>query len=490
MQLVIYFLMRSHLMSDKNAPRSSSAARASLRTVVGAVFACALGAAPAANALPVIPQGVGFGIDTPAGRGGQVYRVTNLNTSGAGSLRACIDATGPRVCVFEVSGEIRITSDLAITKPNITIAGQTAPSPGIMLRGAALRISTSDVLIQHIRVRVGDDPAGPEIRNRDALKIESPLERPIKNIVVDHCSFSWATDETVALWNAWDNVTLSNNIISEGLHWQPVEGHLSGYGILLGSNDGAGVPPGRAAIIGNLLAHTRDRNPLNRGHHMVFANNVVHNRKTTGVDLSSSGASTNNTIIGNVFTRGPDTRDSHSPVTVRVNDDKYALPASSKVYVADNAAPEEVAGDAWSVVTATPGSLPSSIKSLLPVTWPVGLTRLTTDNNLVLNHVLKFAGARPADRDTVDSRVVKSVRNLEGHIIACVKPDGTERCSKNAGGWPVMARHTRPLVLPTDHNEVTSSGYTKLELWLHKMAAEVEGRSAIMPAAPILAGDR
>jgi hypothetical protein len=91
-----------------------------------------------ASALPVIPGAAGYGMDTPAGRGGKVYKVTTLAESGPGSLRECTDAKGPRVCVFEVSGTIRITKDITIRNPNITIAGQTAPSPGIMLRGGAI----------------------------------------------------------------------------------------------------------------------------------------------------------------------------------------------------------------------------------------------------------------------------------------------------------------------------------------------------------------
>ena len=84
-------------------------------------------------AVPVIPGGAGFGMETPAGRGGTVYKVTNLNESGTGSLGACVAASGPRVCVFEVSGTIRISSDLIIRNNNLHIAGQTAPSPGIMI---------------------------------------------------------------------------------------------------------------------------------------------------------------------------------------------------------------------------------------------------------------------------------------------------------------------------------------------------------------------
>src|SRR3954463_12451074 len=154
----------------------------------------ALGAS-AAQAVPVIPGASGYGMDTPAGRGGTVYKVTNLNASGTGSLKACTDATGARVCVFEVSGYIRLTEDLLIRNGPITIAGQTAPSPGITIRGAALKIHGSNILVQHIRVRPGDDLKGPDPENRDALKIEGSSSVPATNIVIDHCTFSWALDE-------------------------------------------------------------------------------------------------------------------------------------------------------------------------------------------------------------------------------------------------------------------------------------------------------
>lgn len=474
-------------MLEKNAVRKSVAAGSALRRAIVSAL-CMLGAAPfAANALPVLPGGVGHGMDTPAGRGGAVHRVTNLNASGAGSLKACVDASGPRVCIFEVSGTIRVTDDLTIRNPNITIAGQTAPSPGIMIRGAALRISTSDVLVQHIRVRPGDDPDGPYKGNRDALKIESPAERPIKNIVVDHCSFSWAQDETVALWNAWDNVTLSNNIIAEGLHWAPTENHSSGYGVILG-----GMSGGHATLVNNVLAHLKERNPLNRGHSIVFANNVVYNRNTTGVDLQNYDKATSNTIIGNTFIDGPDTTSKYKPIVVRTGDHDYALLNSSKVYVGDNMANGSASSDAWSIVegTGTDGvtstQVPAAVKSAQPPTWPSGLTRLPTSDNVAFNEVLRFAGARPADRDAVDARVVKSVRDRTGRIIACVSPNGTARCSSNGGGWPTLAQNTRQLTLPANHSEVTARGYTKLEVWLHEMSATVEGRSPTPPTAPKL----
>jgi hypothetical protein len=457
--------------------------RAPLRAKVAAVLACAAAATPfAASALPVIPQAAGYGMDTPAGRGGAVIRVTNLNASGAGSLKACVQASGPRVCVFDVSGVIRTTDDIIVTNPYVTIAGQTAPSPGIMIRGAALHIATSHVLVQHIRVRAGDASDGPEFRNRDALKIS--WSAPISNIVVDHCSFSWATDENVQLWSSWDNVTLSNNIISEGLFWEPEEGHRSGYGLIVGPREA------RVTIVGNLLAHNRERNPLTRSKQFVFVNNVVYNNRSTAVDLQSeNGIVTNNTIIGNVFIRGADTLDDFKSVNVR-SDASYGLPSSSKVYVLDNASADLTVGNDWTVVGNRDGSVASALKASLPPTWPSGLTRLPTSSNVVLENTLNYSGARPADRDPVDTRVVKSVRDRTGRVITCVASNGTSYCSKNAGGWPTLAQNTRVLSLPENHKEVTPSGYTRLELWLQELAAKVEGRPTQPPSAPVLVSDR
>jgi hypothetical protein len=114
------------------------------------------------------------------------------------------------------------------------------------------------------------------------------------------------------------------------------------------------------------------------------------------------------------------------------------------------------------------------------------MTTRPTSANVVRDHVLKYAGARPADRDSVDRRIVEQVRAGTGRIINCVAPNGSARCSRNGGGWPAMAENSRALTLPANPNTVTPSGYTNLELWLHDMAADVEGRSRKAPAAPVL----
>lgn len=435
-----------------------------------------------ALAVPVIPGVSGFGLDTPAGRGGTVYRVSNLRESGAGSLGECVAASGARVCVFETSGTINLSDDLIILNPNITIAGQTAPSPGIQLRGAALRIQTSDVLVQHIRVRAGDHPAGPPFINRDSLKVEGSAEKPVNNVVVDHCSFAWSTDEMASTWKHWNNVTFVSNIFAEALSYADAPGGPGsgghGYGVLLGPHDG------RVALIGNLFAHQVARNPLSRATRMVFVNNVVYNRANQDVQLQSElGIATSNALVGNVFIRGHDyTRDTR-PIRIE-NDGEFAVGTGTRVFLRDNLA-QGKNGDEWSLVDFSGTGLGrAQLEVHTAPVWPPGLVALRTANDTVLDHVLATAGARPTDRDSTDARIVASVRNRSGQIVNCVAADGSARCRKNAGGWPSLAVRTRHLRMPINQRAVTAEGYTNLEVWLHSLSSAVQGDVVNGPRPP------
>ena len=456
-----------------------------VRTFLSAAAVVSLGAT-AAHALPVIPGASGFGIDTPAGRGGTVYKVTNLNASGSGSLKACVDGSTPRVCVFEVSGVIKLTEDLMVRNGKLTIAGQTAPAPGIMIRGAALKISANDVLVQHIRVRAGDDTVGPNPDNRDSLKIEGTDDSPRKNIVIDHCTFSWAIDENASIWGAHDGITFSNNIFSEALNESL---HMSkdgtarephGYGVLLGTS----ASGGRVTMVGNLLAHQSARNPLARSRQLVFVNNLVYDRGDMDYDGQTEySRTTTSSLVSNLFLKGPSYNRTTRPIYLRTAG-TYSLVYGSRVYVHDNLA--DAGSSISDLVSLTGGDVISGLlqTSSAPV-WNSGMTVTANANNGVYDHVLKYAGARPADRDSVDRRVVASVRSRTGGIINCVAANGSSRCNKNAGGWPSYTKNTRQLTLPSNPNSVASNGYTNLENWLHAMDLTLQGvTSSQSSAAP------
>ena len=185
-------------------------------------------------------------------------------------------------------------------------------------------------------------------------------------------------------------------------------------------------------------------------------------------------------VVGNTIIKGADTGSWNKPVSI--NTEGWPVPGSSKIYISDNSAGQS-SSDHWAV---TNSGYPSGVKATSAPIWLSGLTALPTANNTALNSVLKNAGARPVDRDSVDKRVVQSVKDRTGRMINCVSADGSTRCQKNAGGWPTLAENRRAVVLPSNPNEVTASGYTKLEVWLHEEAAKVEGRSTVSPRPPVL----
>src|SRR5262249_3544672 len=172
--------------------------------------------APAVNAqLVAFPGAEGAGKFATGGRNGDVYVVSNLNDSGAGSLRQGID-TAPaagRMIVFSVGGTINLLTDINITRPNITLAGQSAPG-GITLAHRALNINnTNNIILQHIAVRPGDFYTAPSVYEPDSVSVNNT-----SNLIIDHVSASWSTDEVLSVSHASTNVTVQWSLITEALH--------------------------------------------------------------------------------------------------------------------------------------------------------------------------------------------------------------------------------------------------------------------------------
>jgi hypothetical protein len=440
------------------------------------VFAAALFSANAMGGQPVIPGAAGFGMETPAGRGGEIIRVTNLNDTGSGSFRSCAQAAGPRICIFEVSGTIRLKSNVTIRNPNLTIAGQTAPAPGIMLRGASLTIGASDVLVQHLALRAGDDLDGATWGTRDSLKINAS-RKPVRNVVIDHCSLSWSIDELVeVVGGEWDNITLSNNILAEPLRLEAGSRPKHGFAALIAATSG------KISLIGNLFAHGYNRNPKSAAGNFVFVNNVVYNAGAAFLSLvNQDRRATKNSIVGNVFAPGSDSATRIPPIKLagaEQNNDGSSrqLTRGTDIYLFDNAAAGS-SSDPWSIVLNLSGLSVQELKVSSAPAWPSGLRALPTANNVARNYVLDNAGARPAQRGVVDTRIVAGVKNGSGRIVSCVANDGTSKCARNAGGWPTFANNSRRLSVPKDPDgDSDRDGYTNMDEWLQAMAADVEGR--------------
>ncbi|HPG67532.1 MAG TPA: right-handed parallel beta-helix repeat-containing protein [Candidatus Hydrogenedentes bacterium] len=410
------------------------------------------------SALPVFPGAEGFGTNTRAGRGGQVICVTSLDASGPGSLREAILTAGPRTIVFDVGGVIDLADVLVIAEPYVTIAGQTAPNPGITILGAGILVHTHDVLIQHLRVRVGDRENGPDPGGRDGISVVGRPDgtAPIYNVVVDHCSVSWAIDEGVSTWHPGvHDVTFRQCIIAENLSRSIHPEHEHSKGLLIGDHSK------RIAVIGNFFAHNRRRNPFVKGDvSALIVNNFIYNPGSATIhfgDLERSGPSLG-TVIGNAMVAGADTSLFNTMIAILID-------------------------ARWSGCVAGMDNLATGARFrrhvFAPWIWrdldayadaPVRVTPLTIRSGAeVRAWVLEHAGARPAQRDEADLRIVDSARNRTGCII---------NSPRDVGGWPHAEPQTIALDWPEDPAADTDGdGYTDVEERLHELAAQVEGLS-------------
>lgn len=199
------------------------------------------------HSVPAFPGAEGHGRYVTGGRGGEVRHVTNLNNSGEGSFRAAVSGSNPKIVVFDVAGVIPLDADITIGA-NTTIAGQTAPYPGITLRYRTLRMN-SNIIMRYIRVRRGQE----KDKNDGADAI---WDRQKTGIIIDHCSFSWSIDEVASFYD-------NNNFT---MQWCTIAESLNNAGHGKGAHGYGGIWGGKlASFHHNLIAHTSNRSPRFNG---------------------------------------------------------------------------------------------------------------------------------------------------------------------------------------------------------------------------------
>ncbi|NIM96226.1 MAG: hypothetical protein GTO18_21215 [Anaerolineales bacterium] len=386
----------------------------------------------AALAIPAFPGAEGFGASSIGGRGGRVIEVTNLNESGPGSLRAAIEAEGPRIVVFRIGGTIELASSLRIKNPFITIAGQTAPGDGITLKNGssnktALTIQTHDVIVRYIRARPGAGGEG------DGINI---LNNSAYNVIVDHCSVSWAVDENMSTWYDPHDITIQWCIIAEGLHDSTHSKGPHSKGILLGSDGSRNI-----SLHHNLFAHNDERSPRIKTAGLVdVVNNVIYNYGGAAGYITNDFADLPVNYIGNYVIQGPDSNTRRYEVEISPLSN-HAI----SLYVEGNIGPHRsddsldqrlvVNPDDWQYLTSNRHAAP-------PIT-----TIYAFD---AYDQILASAGASFPTRDAVDERVVNDVINRTGSII---------NHPSEVGGWPSLKPGTAPL--DSDHDGMPDTWETE-----------------------------
>jgi len=435
------------------------------------------------------PTAEGFGRFAEGGRGGEVHIVTTLADSGPGSLRACAEAAGPRTCVFEVSGEIKLRDAIRIQHPYITIAGQTAPGDGVMLtiRGGPslvypMLIETHDVIVRHLSIRPG--PSAQPSSNVDALVVSG------QDIILDHLSLSWGTDEILSIFgnSGTTGSQAVENAARISVQWSMIYEGLRRSSHPKGSHSNAtymGYAAQEITFHHNLIAHSSRRNPnLGITGQFDFLNNIVYNGSDYFAEVYNRHGTSNLNWVGNMAIAGPDTprKLDRNAVNLFANEPL----GTHNLFLFDNLDINRRSGSQaerslvdpkdWQYIRSAPvGS------GTLSLPW----TSITRPQQ-ALQDVLAFAGATMPVRDSADRRVADELRRCGGGIID--HPD--ER-----GGWPLLLGTVAPAdtdrdgmpddweqargldpAQPNDRNgDADGDGYTNLEEYLNARAGDDDG---------------
>lgn len=367
---------------------------------------------------PAFPGAEGAGAYTPGGRGGRVLAVTTLEDYRPGhekpvkgSLRAALMARGPRIIIFRVSGNIVLKSELAIEEPFVTVAGQSAPGGGICLTNFGLKIQTHDVVLRYIRIRPGD----VEQQENDAVSCNA------RNVIIDHCSTSWAIDEVLSTNGDSANLTVQWCLITESLNQSFHHKGSHGYGSLISG-------PGEISYHHNLYAYHRSRNPRPGRVRLDFRNNLVAAWGDRAGYCGNERLEMN--YVANMLW----------PLAYSKSKEFAFLPGglNPRIYLADNRyhAATAPAADQWSFIRTPERFQPGEAKKLMQATHLFPTAEVTSESvETAAERILSEGGASKPARDAVDERVTHQIRNGAGKLI---------NSQTEVGGWPELQSTTPP----------------------------------------------
>lgn len=385
--------------------------------IISMICACGIQATQQATIDSPIafPEAEGFGKYTSGGRGGKTIIVSNLNDDGAGSFREAVSAKGKRIVVFSVSGTIHLQSKLSITS-DVTIAGQTAPGDGICLADHSVVLNGNNIIIRYLRFRMGDkNQKGGMVDGNggdDALGVNRK-----KNIIIDHCSMSWSTDEVFSVYDG-DSTTVQWNLIAEPLNYsyhfetgdKDYEHH--GYGGIWGGQ--------HLSAHHNLFAHCLSRTPRFNGARLGakkelvdFRNNLIYNWGHNNVYGGEEG---NYNVVNNYYKAGPGTSTS---VQFRiVNPTKTATQGLGKFYVNGNIieGSEEVSNNNRIGIHMSKEIVEEEKNSAIMST-PFSVVNINSQTAAAAFKAITQQVGASYKRDTLDQRIINDVLNTKGKFI-------------------------------------------------------------------------
>lgn len=430
------------------------------------------------------PTAEGYGAAAVGGRGGQPIAVTTLADSGAGSLRACMMASGARTCIFRVAGTIELLSQIKPTSGSLTIAGQTAPGGGIAIRnapsnltGSPIFLNAPDNIIRNIRIRPGPT-SGALQGTTDAITVDTKAI----NTIIDHVSLSWATDEPFNSTKASSKITVQWSLVYEGLSHSTHEQGEHSKGMFVEGSD--------ITVHHVLIAHGTDRMPnLGVGARVDLVNLVSYDMGQKAHQYFSmlqkqSGTTTGVTrevnVVGNWVSMGPSSVRG-TPIYGGDYDEAFStFPGNAAFYVSGNI-------DGRRRTIADEDRLffdPADWKYLIPSIIGTLTVQQYSGAEQAVRDVTAFGGAFP--RDASDQRVVGDFLACRGSIIDS---------PAQVGGWPTLAAGTPYPDADGDGMDddwesshgITSGtadadgdGYTNLEEFLNERAGDQDASGQLV----------